>query len=60
MAKTFFNVSKWKRSPEIYRMLHPNAEWRYEQKPPPIIYGRVDRNTEIDESEIEIDVETED
>lgn len=55
-----FSTAKWKRSPEIRRMLHPNADWRYEQKPPQIIYGRVDRNTEIDEPEIEIDVETED
>lgn len=52
-----FNTAKWKKSPEIYRMLHPNADWRYEQKPQPIIYGRVDSTPESDESEIEIDVE---
>ena len=55
-----FNTAKWKKSPEIYRMLHPNADWRYEQKPPPIIYGRVDRPTEIDEPEIDTDVEMDD
>lgn len=55
MAKTFFSVSKWKRSPEIRRMLHPNADWHYEQKPPTLIYGRADDR----EEEIAVDVDLE-
>ena len=56
MTKPIFDTAKWKR--ETYRkLLYPGGTIpRFEHKPPPLIYGRVD---DEDTADLEIDADTE-
>lgn len=52
----YFNTAQWKK--ETYRkLLYPGGHLpRFEYKPPPMIYGRVDDDT-ADDLEIDTDLE---